>query len=93
MAKDIWKRGDFWYVSVWNPYEGKKHRKSVGKNKRQAEKVAAQVRTQIETGKFGLATRTKAPRLDDFILRVLREHFEDKSSYPEARRALLSHMR
>lgn len=84
MPKDIWLRGKTWYLNVWDPVEKKKIKKALGHNKRKAEEMAAQVRGKILAGELGIKVHRHAATLDEFIPRVLAEHFEGKAYYQSA---------
>jgi integrase len=74
MAKsDIWKRPGTttWYANVWDPARKVKIKKKAG-TRRHADALAAQIRTELNLGKLGIAT--KAPTLDEFTPRFMREH-------------------
>lgn len=91
MAKDIFRRAGrkTWYLNLWDPATGKKIRKALGSNKRRAEQIAAEWRTGLYSGDLRYKTKAKSVTLDEFIPRVIDEHFAALRTLPDARRALL----
>lgn len=61
----VYKRGDVWWMEFVKG--GRRVRRSTGvSNKREAEKIEAAYKTQIEKGEVGIETRKPAPMLREF---------------------------
>lgn len=78
MAKDIWKRGDSWYINIWDPVGKVKIKKRIGPNKRAAEKVAEQVRARLLNNSLGLRAQIKAPTIDEYGPVFLADNYAGK---------------